>query len=257
MEGIFLSNGGKWNLVVKENKYDIAVLSSKGNQPVLTNSDSRVVGQPTLTFGNPGTQNNLTTPIPVTVNPPATGTTSTTRTISFIPQVVLPANVYASTTATFSAPSADPNLPLAYNFAWDDGTPTNSLTASYAVHTYYIPGLYMFSVSVTDGLSNTYSTTVPLTVVLPPNTIPSVPQFSLPSGIIVGEPVTFSASSGDPQSLPFNLYFSWGDGTPNTLGTNNSAIHVYTTSGLFLVTVTSANTQGFSSSASSNIYIAP
>ena len=249
---VFLSNGGQWRLVVAANKYDIAILKANSSLPVLTVNDSRIIGQPVFQFGGSGSTNN-SAPVPS----PVQTITATPTVVSFVPQLVLPANIYASSSATFSAPSSDPNGTLIYTFDWDDGTPANSLAVSAAVHTYYITGVYMLNVSVIDSLKNTYSTTVPVTVTLPPNQAPSVPQISLPSGVIVGETITATANSSDPNFLPIFYDFSWGDGTADTLAPANTATHVYNSSDSYVVKVTVADTKGYSSSNSTYLYVAP
>ena len=148
---VFLSNGGQWRLVVAANKYDIAILKANSSLPVLTVNDSRIIGQPVFQFGGSGSTNN-SAPVPS----PVQTITATPTVVSFVPQLVLPANIYASSSATFSAPSSDPNGTLIYTFDWDDGTPANSLAVSAAVHTYYITGVYMLNVSVIDSLKNTF-----------------------------------------------------------------------------------------------------
>ncbi len=250
---VFLSNGGEWNLVVKANKYDLALLKTGGAPAVLTDNDPRVAGQPTLRFnGSTPSQNN-----PANLSSGSGGSSANNTVPTSTLSVIIPQNIYASSTATFNVTSADPNLPLIYTFAWDDGSPSNSVTANSVVHTYYLPGLYYLSLTQTDFQNNTVATTIPLTVLLPPNQTPSVPQFSLPTGIIIGQQVTVNASAYDPQSLPINYTFSWGDGSPDTTAPANYATHVYSTSDNFTVTVTVTNSLGFSSSASNYIYIAP
>jgi hypothetical protein len=257
---IFLENQGQWNLVVAANKYDIAILKANSSLPVLAINDSRIMGQPTLQFGGPAAQSNPAPVTPVVSTPvvvPTPATTSTTTVISFLPQLILPTNLYASTSLTFSAPSPDPNGPLAYNFTWDDGTPSDSLLVSSAVHTYYIPGVYMLEVSVTDNKQTTYSTTVPVTIISPPSQTPTVPQVTFPTGAIVGTPTTVTATASDPQNLPLFFNFSWGDSSPNSLGIGGSSSHTYSSSDSFVVTVTATNSLGFSSSTTGYIYVAP
>ncbi len=165
---IFLSNGGKWNLVIKANKYDLAVLKASGSLGTLTNDDPRVIGQPTLQFGGAGSQNNSTNSGSGSAGSSA-ATTSTTTVISYAPQIFLPTNVYASTTATFGAISGDPNLPLVYTYFWSDGSPSDSVTANSVVHTYYAAGTYTLGVTVTDSQRNATSSSATVTVILPPN----------------------------------------------------------------------------------------
>ena len=256
---IFLSNGGQWKFVVAANKYDVAILKANPALPLLASSDSRVISQTVLQFSGPSS---TTPPAPASPTPAptpsaATTTPATTTVVSFDPVLYVPANIYASSSASFTAPSADPNTPLVYNFNWDDGSQPNSLSISTATHTYYIAGVYMLNISVTDSLTNTYATTVPITVTVPPNQSPSVPSISVPSGIVVGAEATVTANSHDPNSLPIFYDFSWGDGSPDTIAPGNSATHTYTSSDSYGVKVTVANTAGFSSSASAYLYIAP
>lgn len=115
----------------------------------------------------------------------------------------------------------------------------------------------MLEVTLTDSQSNTGSTTTPVTVILPPNQTPSTPQIFLPSGVIVGEQITATAGASDPQSLPLFYTFSWGDGSPDTAASDNTATHIYNSSGSFVVTATATNGLGYYNSNTSYLYVAP
>jgi hypothetical protein len=259
---VFLSNGGQWSMVVKANNYDISLIKSSSSLAVLTDNDPRIIGLPNLQFGGTAAspQNNSSgsssNPVQAPVQAPSS-VSATTSPTSFIPQVIVPVNVYASSSATFLASSADPNTPLVYTFNWDDGSIANSLSTNAAVHTYTIPGVYMLNVSIEDSQTNSFSTTAPVTVLLPVSQTPTVPQLSIPTGTIVGAQATVSASASDPQSSPLTYTFNWGDGTASTIAPTNSATHVYSTSDSYVVTVTVTNGLGFSSLNTGYLYVAP
>lgn len=256
---VFLSNGGKWGLVIKANKYDISSIAASKSLPILSDSDARVAGQPmALQFGGqPTSQNNSTGQNSGSSTVATTTPTATTTVVSAIPQLILPTNVYASSTANFIVVSGATNTPLTYTFFWDDGTLANTLSINTAVHTYYRTGTYMLEATVTDSLNNSYSTTAPVTVVAPPTQTPTAPQITLPKGIIVGAEATVSASATDPQNLPLSYTFSWGDGSADTVAASNSATHVYSTSENFVVKVTATNGFGFSNFSQGYLYVAP
>ncbi len=248
---VFLSNGGKWNLVVKANKYDIFIINTNSALAVLTSGDARVSSQPTFQFGGqPVTQNSSSSQNPE--SPAATVTP-----LSIIPQIILPTNIYASSSAVYTVLSGATNTPLVYNFFWDDGTPANSLSVNSATHTYFIPGTYVLEVTVIDSLNNSNTSTTPVTVVMPPTQTPTAPALTLPHGVIVGAEATATATASDPQNLPLAYTFSWGDGTADTLATANSATHIYSSSASFIVKVTATNGLGFSNFSQDYIYVAP
>lgn len=254
----FLSNGGQWNLVVKANKYDLALLRGGAPLDILSDNDPRVAGQPVLKFGGPTAQNNPSpappVPPPANTGSNATTTGATTTAVSYAPQITLPAQLYSGASLTVTATSVDPNLPLVYTFFWGDGT-SNSLTKNYAVHIYSAAGNYTLGVSIADSQGNTASSSVTAAVTLPPNVNPTPPQITLPTGATVGTQLTVTALSSDPGGLTLTYTFAWGDGSADTVAAGNSATHTYTSSNTFIVKVTATDSQGYSNFSNTYLYV--
>ena len=249
---IFLANGGKWDLVVKANKYDVAIVQTSGSVSQLALQDNRISNSNTVLFSGAVSQSNNET-LPVAT----TATTATSSLVSLVPQIVVPANIYASTTAAFGVISADPDIPLLYNFSWGDGSRRDSASVNSLGHTYYTAGAYTMAVQVINSHGNMNSATTTFNVTLATAQNPSAPQITIPSGAKAGTEISVTASASDPQGLPLNYLFSWGDGTADTFATIDKATHTYSYSETFPLKVTVTNTQGLSSSRSSYVYILP
>ena len=249
---VFLSNGGKWNLVMKANKYDIVALKKGGSLGNLTLNDSRVGGQTALQFSTPTVTQNNPSPTPV-VTPTPVPTVAPVLTLD--PLISFPKVVYASSTVTFKAVSGDTNFPLVYTFTWGDTSNPDSASVGSADHSYTTPGTYTVIVSVADGQKNVYSSSTPVTVILRPSLNPAVPQIVLPTNPVAGKAVTVSANSSDPQGLPLTYTFSWGDGTPDTVAVANSAEHTYYSTNSYFIKVTVLDPQGYTSANSTYITV--
>ncbi len=249
---VFLSNGGKWNLVIKANKYDIAALKKGGSLGNLTLNDSRVGGQTALQFSTPTVAQNNPAPAPVVTPTPVP---TMTPVLSLNPLISFPKVIYASSTTTFKVVTGDTNFPLVYDFVWGDGTSPDSATVGSADHTYTTPGTYTMVASVTDGQKNVYSSSTSVTVILRPSLNPSLPQIVLPTNPVAGKTTTVSANSTDPQGFPLTFTFSWGDGAPDTVAVTNSADHVYYSTNSYFVKVTASDPQGYSSTNSTYLTV--
>lgn len=242
---IFLANGGKWNLVVKANKYDIAALKANQSLGVLKDNDPRVASQPNFQFSNPASQNNSAN----------SSLSNTTSVVSYIPQIILPTKVYASTTATFYAVSSDPKLPLTYTFNWGDGSSPNSVSVSHADHFYYTPGSYTLGVLVSDSQRNANLSTTTVAVISLSSLNPSTPQIAFLSSAAVGTSLIVSASSTDPQGLPLTYTFDWGDNSPANSVLTNRAGHFYGAIGTYTITVSVFDSKGYNSSNKTSVTV--
>lgn len=136
-----------------------------------------------------------------------------------------------------------------FNFDWGDGTKNvTSLVSSgasvSASHKWSKAGTFLVRANATDsrGASSEWSTSLPVTIITPPNTPPNAP--SIPSGSKSGYayvPYSFSTSAIDPNGDQVKYTFDWGDSTPRSTtglvssGTAASAIHTWTSAGAYQV----------------------
>ena len=129
--------------------------------------------------------------------------------------------------------SFDPhNDPLTYTWDFGDGSPV--ATGSNVTHTYTRSGVYMATLTVTDGnLSDT--DTVQITVEGGANQAPTAdagPDHTVP----VNTTVTFDGSgSSDPDGDTLTYSWNFGDGS---VATGSSATHPYTSPGDYTATLT-------------------
>jgi PKD repeat protein len=156
--------------------------------------------------------------------------------------------------ATFTDPGDDDTHTATIN--WGDGTiepgtvnqAANTVSGS---HVYEDDGLFTVTVTVTDDDGGSDSDSFTVTV---DNVAPSV-NAGADQNVDVGEtvsldPATFTDSGGDDTHT---ATINWGDGTvgPGTVNQANNTVngsHVYTTAGIYTVTVTVVDDDGGESS---------
>jgi PKD repeat protein len=160
----------------------------------------------------------------------------------------LPDQIYSGSVTVATASTTDPNRVLNYTFSWGDNSIANSVTVNSASHVYASPGSYNLQVTLLDNQNYISSSTLPITVVAPPNLSPAVPSLSIPATITVGTAVTVSAASTDPKNLALTYEFFWGDDSAPDFAPSNTGTHTYTTPGAYIIRVTVTNTAGYSSS---------
>ena len=171
-----------------------------------------------------------------------------------------PSTVTVGSTATISYSVSDPDGDaFTVTVNWGDGTITSGGQSS-ATHIYYAPGTYTVTITATDsrGASTSSScgtiTVVPGTVNQPP-TIASCSPSS--SAVSPGGTVGINYRISDPEGDSFSVTVNWGDGITST-GSSSSASHVYSSTGIFTVTITATDSRGASTSRScSSIVVVP
>jgi PKD repeat protein len=135
-----------------------------------------------------------------------------------------------------------------YTFDFGDGTTTGPQNGASTSHTYTSAGGYTITLTVADVTGATSTTTKSVTVVNGPTASLTLKPAATPAGASI----TADASASTAGSDQISTYsFSFGDGSAAVLETapTDSATHTYTTGGIFTVTVTVADTAGYTSQA--------
>jgi hypothetical protein len=120
---------------------------------------------------------------------------------------------------------------------------------------------YTITVSVTDSEGESVSASTAITV---RNAPPVIGSLTTSAGVIgnasAGQSVSLSAAFTDPGTLDsFSVVIDWGDGTPTTGGTlaagQVQSSHAYAQGGVYQITMTLADDDGGSVSASTFAYV--
>ena len=207
----------------------------------------------THTYASPGS---FTITVTATDNSGSTGQATGSITVNVVvgvPTVTVnsptpnPANTGQLVTVTFTVSSTAPVTGITVN--WGDGT-TNTLvgSAAFDTHTYSSTGnlksqTFTITVTAINSAGPGSGTTTEVVNDLPPVvTISSV----APTSPCVGQSVTVSFVSTDPDGTVASNVVSWGDGTAidNLPGTATSDTHTYTVGGTFAFSVTATDNSG-------------
>ncbi|MGZ6743523.1 MAG: PKD domain-containing protein [Nocardioides sp.] len=185
---------------------------------------------------------------------------STTRTVSLsepanntAPHVEFTTSCASFTTCQMnSAGTADAEGDaIRYSWSWGDGT-TPATTASPS-HTYNGPGTYTIALTVSDVWGKTTTVSHDVTITEPAGN--NAPTAVIASGTCPTlTTCTMSATgSSDPDTAAGDgvrsYVWSWGDGTPDTVGTTASQSHVYNVAGTYTVSLRVLDKWGHPSSA--------
>ncbi|MGZ4455152.1 MAG: PKD domain-containing protein, partial [Oryzihumus sp.] len=185
---------------------------------------------------------------------------STTRTVSLsepanntAPHVEFTTSCASFTTCQMnSAGTADAEGDaIRYSWSWGDGT-TPATTASPS-HTYNGPGTYTIALTVSDVWGRTTTVSHDVTITEPAGN--NAPTAVIASGTCPTlTTCTMSATgSSDPDTAAGDgvrsYVWSWGDGTPDTVGTTASQSHVYNVAGTYTVSLRVLDKWGHPSSA--------
>ena len=143
-------------------------------------------------------------------------------------------------TVAFTGTGAGGLPPLAYTWAFGDGTVGSGATAS---HTYSAAGSYTATVTVTDASSQ--SQTAQVTVVVSPAL--SASAGASPLVVDVGDAVSFSGT-GVGGLAPFSYSWSFADGSAASTVQNPS--HAYSSAAQYTATLTVSDGNGVKTNAS-------
>ena len=168
-----------------------------------------------------------------------------------------PANTGATVTVAFTVSSTVTVTGITID--WGDGTVPDSLagTATSGMHTYSSTGattshIFTIKVTATNSAGQGSGQTTETVNDRPPTvTISSV----TPPSPTVGQPVTVSFTTSDPDGTVNSISVDWGDGTtPDALaGTATSDIHTYTVACSCKVTITATDNSGSTGQATTTI----
>ena len=150
--------------------------------------------------------------------------------------------------STDAAASADTDGTVA-SYAWEfgDGTIGSGATAT---HAYAAEGTYTVRLTVTDDQGATGTTTREVTVVRPPNQLPTA-AFDNSAEFLT---VALDASeSADPDGTIASYAWDFGDGTTGTGGTTS---HTYASPGGYDVTLTVTDDRGGSATVTERVTVA-
>ncbi len=124
------------------------------------------------------------------------------------------------------------------DYIWDFGDGANS-TEKVPAHTYETPATYNVSLSVTDTYANVSTVIEQIQVPAKPSVVPSI---DFTADILEGQyPLTVQFLDTTIITWADSWQWNFGDGAVSSL---RSPIHIYTTPGLYTVTLRAANVNG-------------
>ena len=169
---------------------------------------------------------------PVTVG----GGTPPTANFTFSPSTPAPGQLVHFTAE--SSRAATGRRIVSYDWNFGSGRTGSGVSVSKGYET---PGTYTVTLTVTDDAGNQGTAQQSVTVAgATPGALTASIQFSPTSGGTTATNFFFDASGSRPLSgFPITEYrFTWGDTTPDTVGTSPTATHQFTVPGTYNVSVT-------------------
>jgi len=152
-------------------------------------------------------------------------------------------------TCNFTSTSSDPDGSItAYSWSFGDGSAV--VTTQNASHTYAAGGTYTVTLTVTDNLGATNSSSQSVTVSAANQ--PPVANFTSSCSALS---CNFTSTSSDPDGTITGYSWSFGDGSP--VVTTQNAAHTYGAAGTYTVTLTVTDNQGATNSRSQNVTVSP
>ena len=203
------------------------------------------------------TRGTYTVTLTVTNNNGQTATTTHTITIDVAPTPAFTPSATVTTPgsgvnldATASTPDAGGTI-TDYSWNFGDGTTADAGTTPTTSHTYTSPGIYTITLTTTDDLGVSATTTQQVIVDQPAATFSATPPVPVP-----GASASFDASaSSDPEGTITDYSWNFGDGTTDDTGTTPTTSHTYTTRGTYTVTLTVTNNNGQTATTTHTITI--
>jgi PKD repeat protein len=202
---------------------------------------------PSHTYANPGTYN-----VSLTVTDSG-GLSSTATTTAAIAQNLPIVSAGPSKTGNegtaiqFGGTASGGVGTLSYSWSFGDGgTASGSLTPS---HTYLVHGNYTATLTVTDSLSHSVSSTTTVTV----NDVAPAVNSGGPYSGKAGTAIQFTGSASSPNPTDtFSYSWTFGDGATST---QQSPTHIYTTAKTYNVTLAVTNAGGLSTTATTTAVV--
>ncbi|MDH3261592.1 MAG: PKD domain-containing protein, partial [Acidimicrobiia bacterium] len=214
---------------------------------------SSTAANPTHSYSTGGTK---TVTLTVTDNDGAPDSDTTSAVIT-VPNVKPTANAngpysgnVGQSISFSSAGSSDPESgPLTYLWNFGDG---GSSTAANPTHTYTSPGNKNITLTVTDNKGAPDSDTTTANINAPPTADAGGPY----SGQ-VGNTISVNGSGSSDSDGTVDTYsWDWGDDSAGTTTAFQSAIHTFTTSGTFTITLTVTDNGGATDSDTATVNVA-
>ncbi|HEY3325007.1 MAG TPA: PKD domain-containing protein [Planctomycetota bacterium] len=137
------------------------------------------------------------------------------------------------------------------SFTWDFGDGHQGSGAA-PTHAYDLAGTYTVQVTASDGIGDSASASVSVTVAssLPLTSGPT----ATPSSAAIGEPVAFMVAATSLAGVP--VFFSWDFGDGST-GSGDGPTHAYAAAGTFTVNVTADDIAGNTGTGSVQVVVNP
>lgn len=168
--------------------------------------------------------------------------------IAMAPTASFTYSVSGATVSVDASGSTDDGTIVSYDWEWGDGTTGSGVTAS---HTYAATDTYVITLTVTDDLGLTGSTSQSVYVEVPVNQNP-IASFTVS---VTELTVSVDASASyDPDGSIVSYAWNWGDGTT---GTGVTATHTYAAGGTYTITLTVTDNMGATGSASQSVTVSP
>ncbi len=190
-----------------------------------------------------------TVTLTVTDNLGATNSSSQSVTVSATnqPPVASFTQSCSELTCSFTSTSSDPDGTItAYSWNFGDGSP--AVTTQNASHAYGAAGTYTVTLTVTDNLGATNSSSQSVTV-----TAPNQPPIASFTQSCIGLTCSFTSTSSDPDGTITAYSWDFGDGSPAV--TTQIAPHTYAASGTYTVTLTVTDNLGATNSSSQSVTV--
>lgn len=189
----------------------------------------------------------------VTDNDGASSTSTQSVTLVAPPANVVPVARFTNTidhlNAAFDAStSSDADGTIAsYQWAFGDGETATGATAS---HVYAAPGTYAVTLTVTDNVGGTGTTSQSFTLAAPPANV--VPTASFASSAADLNASFDASASTDADGSITSYGWTFGD---NTTGTGVTTSHVYGAAGTYTVTLTVTDNAGATATATKSVTV--
>ena len=178
----------------------------------------------------------------------AVASSSVTVVANTAPSAAFTTSATGLTVSTDAAASADVDGTIA-SYAWEFGDGSVGTGAS-ATHSYAAEGIYSVRLTVTDDQGATGTTSRDVTVVRPPNQLPTAAFSSSASFLDVA--LDASASS-DPDGTIASYAWDFGDGSS---GSGSTTSHTYAATGGYDVTLTVTDDRGGSTTLTKRVTVA-
>jgi PKD repeat protein len=161
-----------------------------------------------------------------------------------------PSSPQVGQSVSFSGSASGGTSPYSYSWSFGDGSNGTSSSAS---HTYSSAGSFTVTLTVKDSGSarQTATSQQSIAVSSPPPTLSTIFAYS-PSSPQAGQQVSFNASAIGGAS-PYSFSWNFGD---NSSSTGNPTTHIFTAAGSFLVSVTTTDAVGVSTTSNQTVTVA-